>query len=201
MRALGSKALELLLVAVRWYVIGWVLLVGYLVLLCLAVGLGVPLYFYLHESHAWRLLDVQAFLLPVACTAFAYWLMDLEPRYPRAVALALATLVILGTTSFTFFGIERALGLSGAAATYTVFQLGRRRLAQTLALALGAMLVGFEIRAWYDMSLERQEATARCEAKAGVLVRRHIRGELVCLALVTPPDPEASERPLSELAE
>jgi len=182
MRALVSKALELVLVAARWYVIAWALLVGYLLLLCLVVGLGVPLYFYAHESQAWRLLDIQAFLLPVACTACVYWLMEPARRHPTAVALALATLILLGTTSFTLFGIERALGLLGAVTAYAAFKWEQRRLAQTIVLALGAMLVGFEARAWHDSSLERRETATNCEAEGGVLVRRRFRGELVCLA-------------------
>lgn len=181
MMSLGSKALELIQVALRWYVIAWGLLVGYLAFLALALGLGVPLYFYLRESPAWRLFDVRAVLLPVPCTAFVYWLMGLEPRHPRALLLALSFLVVLGASSIPVFGIERGLGLLGAAAAYAAFKFERRWLAQTTALALGAMLVGFEVRAWYDASLERQAAAANCEARGGRLVPSRIPGERFCL--------------------
>lgn len=177
----SSKAFELLLVAVRWYVIAWGLLVGYLALLCLLAGLGVPLYFYLQESQGWRLFEIQAVLLPIVGTAFVYWLMEPEHRHPRAVVLALSMLVSLGTTSIPVLGMECGLGLLGAGVAYTAFKFERRWLAQTITLALGAMLVGFEVRAWYDTSLERRDAVANCEAKGGVLGFRRIRGELVCL--------------------
>lgn len=180
MTSWGSKAFEWFLIAVRWYIVAWVLCVGFWLLLSLVAAIAL-LYIFSIESPEWRLFEGRALLLPMVCTAFVCWLMAPQHRHPKAVLLALALLITIGATNIRYFSVERGLGMLGAIAAYLAFRFERRWLAQTLALALGAMLVGCEARAWFDASTVGRRVIDRCDAKGGLVVMTFRSRSLFCI--------------------